>query len=305
MITNRKLNTPVAFLIFNRPEETALVFEEIRKARPPKLLVVADGPREVYPEEAEKCLLTRAIIEKVDWPCEVLKNFSDINLGCGKRVASGLDWVFDTVEEAIILEDDCLPHQDFFSFCEELLIKYRLDDDVMSICGTNFLKGIKRGEVSYYFSSHFHVWGWATWSRAWKKYNYDTYQMTEGKLELILEKVFTHTAEKKFYINMFRQMKSGKIDTWDFQWLFAHLFHDCLTIIPNVNLVSNIGLVGTHMKNRIFKNSRMKNSTFPIMPLTFNSKKIQDKNADYMLYKLNFRTNILKLIVKKLFKLLK
>jgi len=119
-----QLQTPVAFLIFNRPDPTARVFEEIRRARPSKLLVIADGPRPDHPEDANRCAATRAIIEQVDWDCEVLKNYSDNNLGCEHRVSSGLDWVFNIVEEAIILEEDCLPHPTFFRFCSELLPRY-------------------------------------------------------------------------------------------------------------------------------------------------------------------------------------
>lgn len=133
-----QLQTPVAFLIFNRPDTTARVFEEIRRARPPKLLVVADGPRFNHFGEAEKVAATRAIVEQVDWPCEVLKNYAETNLGCKRRVSSGFDWVFQTAEEAIILEDDCLPHPTFFRFCEEVLEKYRDDKRGLHISGDNF-----------------------------------------------------------------------------------------------------------------------------------------------------------------------
>src|SRR4030067_809654 len=119
------LKTPVAFLIFNRPDTTESVFREIARAKPEKLLVVADGARPEKAGEAEKCEQARRIISSVDWDCEVLKNYSDVNLGCKRRVSSGLDWVFETVEEAIILEADCLPDPSFFTFCEVLLEKYR------------------------------------------------------------------------------------------------------------------------------------------------------------------------------------
>ena len=122
---NWQLNTPVAFLIFNRPHTTQRVFAEIAKARPPKLLVVADGPRNDRPGEAELCAQTRAIIDQVDWDCEVLTHYADKNMGCKKRIASGIDWVFTQVEEAIILEDDCLPEASFFQFCEENLAPAR------------------------------------------------------------------------------------------------------------------------------------------------------------------------------------
>lgn len=137
-MVNEQINTPVVFIIFKRPDTTEKVFEAIRRVKPPKLLVVADGPRAEQPSEVEKCSATRAIIDRVDWNCEVLKNYSETNLGCMQRVSSGLDWVFKTVPEAIILEDDCLPDATFFRFCEELLERYRDDERVMSVCGVNF-----------------------------------------------------------------------------------------------------------------------------------------------------------------------
>ena len=146
------MKTPVAFIIFNRPDTTKRVFEAIRHAKPPKLLVIADGPRADRPGEAEKCAAAREIIEGVDWECEVLTNYSDVNLGCGKRVSTGIDWVFDQVEEAIILEDDCLPNPSFFKFCELMLEQYRHDQRIMSISGTNYLETWKSSIQSYYFS---------------------------------------------------------------------------------------------------------------------------------------------------------
>jgi hypothetical protein len=161
-----QLTTPVAFLIFNRPDTTAKVFEAIRQAKPPKLLVVADGPRPDRPDDIEKCKAARGVVEQVDWDCEVLRNYSDVNLGCKKRVSSGLDWVFNTVEEEIILEDDCLPHPTFFRFCEELLDYYRHDERIMVISGDNFQFGRNCTEYSYYFSRYNHCWGWSTWRRS-------------------------------------------------------------------------------------------------------------------------------------------
>jgi len=146
------LTTPVAFLIFNRPDTTEKVFAEIAKAKPPKLLVVADGPRAAKPGEIEKCEAVRSIVERVDWDCEVLKNYSDVNMGCRTRVSSGLDWVFENVEEAIILEDDCLPNQSFFKYCQELLQYYRHNEKIFSISGSNWQFGGRIYDKSYYFS---------------------------------------------------------------------------------------------------------------------------------------------------------
>ena len=160
------LKTPVAFIIFNRPSLTQIVFNTIRQAKPKQLFVIADGAR--FPEEKEKCQQARDIIRQVDWDCEVLANYSDVNLGCGKRISSGISWVFEHVEAAIILEDDCLPHLSFFRYCENLLDYYRDDERVMAIGGDNFQDGNKKTPYSYYFSKYPHVWGWATWRRAWK-----------------------------------------------------------------------------------------------------------------------------------------
>jgi hypothetical protein len=172
-MSNYQLRTPVAFIIFNCPETTDRVFEQIAKAKPSKLLVIADGPRENSPGEAERCAAVRSIIDNVDWDCEVLTNYSDVNLGCKRRIASGLDWVFDTVEEAIILEDDCLPDPTFFRFCDELLEKYRDDERITMISGDNFQFDRKKTDSSYYFSRDPHIWRWASWRHVWKNYDVD------------------------------------------------------------------------------------------------------------------------------------
>ena len=156
--------SPVAFLVFNRPETTRRVFAEIAKARPRKLLLVADGPRRQLPDEHARCREVRQIVSGVDWDCEILTNYSEDNLGCVVRVSTGIDWVFTQVEDAIILEDDCLPHPTFFRFCDEMLEMYRVDDRIMTISGDNFQFGRRRWNYSYYFSRYPHIWGWATWS---------------------------------------------------------------------------------------------------------------------------------------------
>ncbi|MGC1799486.1 MAG: hypothetical protein WA701_03795, partial [Solirubrobacterales bacterium] len=189
-----EFRTPVAMLIFNRPETTARVFERVREARPPKLLVVADGPRADRPGEAGRCREARAVVEAVDWPCELMTDYSEVNLGCGKRISSGLDWVFDSVEEAIVLEDDCLPHPSFFRFCEELLKRYRAEERVVHVSGDNFQSAGRAGGAvgrllrlagrswspSYYFSRYAHVWGWASWRRAWSDYDFEMTAWRDG-----------------------------------------------------------------------------------------------------------------------------
>jgi hypothetical protein len=242
------MKTPVAFLIFNRPDTTAQVFASIRQAKPPNLLVVADGPRAERLDEADKCQATRAIIDGVDWDCQVMTNYSDINLGCKQRVSSGLDWVFAQVEEAIILEDDCVPHQSFYQYCEELLERYRSDRRIMAISGDNFQFGRRRTKYSYYFSRYNHCWGWATWQRAWQHYDVEMKLWSEIQdchwLEYMLEKPNTLKQWRKIFASTYEE----KINSWAFRWTFACWVQNGLTILPEYNLVSNIGFAteGTH-----------------------------------------------------------
>ncbi len=244
------LTTPVAFLIFNRPETTARVFEMIRMARPPKLLVVADGPRANRKDDAENCKAARAVVERVDWPCEVMKNYSELNLGCKERVSSGLDWVFRTVPEAIVLEDDCLAHLSFFRFCEELLAQYREDDRILMISGDNFQFG-RRSRCSYYFSQYPHIWGWASWRRAWRHYDVNMRLWPEIRDSGWLQGIFASSAVEDYWRYIFEKVYSGEINTWDYQWTFSLLVQHGLAIVPNTNLVSNIGfgVAATHTQS--------------------------------------------------------
>ncbi|MGB4012253.1 MAG: glycosyltransferase family 2 protein [Zwartia sp.] len=236
-----QLTTPVALLIFNRPDTTERVFREIAKAKPPKLLVVADGPRANRAGEYEKCQQTRAIIQKVDWDCEVITNFSENNMGCKLRVASGIDWIFEQVEEAIILEDDCLPEPSFFQFCEEMLERYRNNDRVSMISGGNLQFGRQRGLGSYYFSRYTHIWGWASWRRAWQHYDRDIKQWPQFRDEGWIESLFPNKGEQEYWRNSFEMVYNGSLDTWDCSWTFTALLKGMLQIVPNVNLISNIG----------------------------------------------------------------
>jgi len=204
------MKTAVAFIIFNRPDTTEKSFEVIRQAQPPKLLVIADAPRPNRPGEAERCTVTRAIIDRVDWNCEVLKNYSDVNLGCQKRVSSGLDWVFSLVEEAIIIEDDCLPDPSFFRFCEELLDYYRQEDRVMAINGQNNQFGRRRDDSSYYFSRYFHCWGWATWSRAWKHYDVDLQSWPTVSKGELLHNIFKSQNDVDYWRNILQETYEKK-----------------------------------------------------------------------------------------------
>ncbi|MFZ2303237.1 MAG: nucleotide-diphospho-sugar transferase, partial [Minisyncoccia bacterium] len=206
-------------------------------------------------EETKLCEETRKITENIDWPCEVYRKYSEDNLGCKKGVSSAISWFFDNVEEGIILEDDCLPDSSFFSFCEELLNKYRNTDKVKMISGNNFQFGKKYGDASYYFSNFPHIWGWATWRRAWKEYDIEMKTYPDFKKNNRIAQIFKNKKMQKYWINFFDKLYTNKIDTWDGQLVYSIYDKNGVTILPNVNLISNIGFGGnaTHTKtNSIF-----------------------------------------------------
>ncbi len=252
-MTDRILTTPVLFVIFNRPDTTQRVFNEIRKAKPAKLFVAADGPREKKEGEAEKCGAARSIIKQVDWDCEVKTLFRDENLGCKLGVSSAIDWVFSAVKEAIILEDDCLPHPTFFRYCQELLEKYRDDERIMVVSGDNFQFGRRRTNDSYYFSRHPYIWGWATWRRAWLHYDGDMTLWPEIRDGGWLKDIFGRLPLVEHRSHIFQAVYEGGIDSWAYPWIFACHTQNSLAILPNVNLVSHIGYGsegGTHVKGK-------------------------------------------------------
>ncbi|HUN93856.1 MAG TPA: glycosyltransferase family 2 protein [Burkholderiaceae bacterium] len=238
-----ELTTPIAFIIFNRPDTTERVFAEIAKARPTKLLLIGDGPRATRPGEAEKVAAARRIVEKVNWPCDVRTNFSDVNLGCTRRVASGLDWVFQQFEDAIIMEDDCLPDPTFFRFCQELLERYRHDLRIGMISGNNFQFGRRYGEDSYYFSKYCHIWGWATWRDRWQ--SADILEMRHWPMVRDSGRFIDLTPGNKketlFWQQAFDKVHQRKLDAWAGPWTLANWIEGRLGIIPAVNLISNIG----------------------------------------------------------------
>ena len=233
------LKTAVLFLIFKRLDTTKKVFEEIKKAKPLRLYVAGDGPRENIKDEEEKVKMVRDyVLNNIDWKCEVKTLFRDKNLGCGKAISEAITWFFQNEEQGIILEDDCVPSQSFFWFCEELLEKYKNEKRIGMICGGNFQDGVKRGDADYYFSIYNHIWGWASWQDRWGKYDFEL--KTFNNVEFIKE-VFKTKKEIKYWIYIFKKMKNREINSWAYQWTLVNFKNKWLTIIPNVNLISNIG----------------------------------------------------------------
>lgn len=237
------LNTPVLFLVFNRPDTIAQVLAKIREARPKQLFVAADGPRRDKVGEQEKCEQVReSILQGVDWNCEVKTLFREENLGCGRAVSEAITWFFNNVESGIILEDDTVPSLGFFEFCESLLRHHQTDESIMHISGSNFQFGRKNGEASYYYSRYNHIWGWATWRRAWESYVFNVKNQPLQQLKNSIDTIFCTEGEKEYWKNVLKQMINQEIDTWDYQWHFTMWLHEGFAVIPNTNLISNIGI---------------------------------------------------------------
>jgi len=231
--SNYVTKSPVLFLIFNRPDTTRQVFEAIRAAKPPKLYIAADGPRSNRPGEAARCEEARKIATAVDWDCEVKTLFRNENLGCGKAVSQAITWYFEQEPEGIILEDDCLPDPTFFRYIDELLLRYRNDSRVAVISGDNLQTKPRRDANSYYFSLFNHVWGWASWRRAWVNYDFDIAswpQLGDRLVARALTAMFDEVREK-----------GDSFSVWDYQWTFTCWREGMISILPAVNLVKNIG----------------------------------------------------------------
>lgn len=240
---------PVALIIFKRPEQTRRVFDVIRQVRPSRLFVIADGPRNE--DERLRCEETRAIVvDHIDWPCEVTTDFAQTNMGLRRRLVSGITWVFEQVEEAIFIEDDCLPDPTFFRFCAELLDRYRDDLHVMHISGNCFVEA-PFSRASYYFTRYAHVWGWASWRRAWEHYDGSLAGWNDRATRNAVLEQCQGRSERRFWKTTLDAVQRADIDTWDYQWAFTLMAIDGKAINPTVNLVQNIGFGegATHTKN--------------------------------------------------------
>lgn len=273
-------NTPILFLIFNRPVETQIVFNRIREIKPKYLYVASDGPRTNNFDDIINCKITKNIINQVDWDCEVKTLYRETNLGCGTAVSQGITWFFNQVEQGIILEDDCLPDTSFFRYCEELLNQYKTDERVYNIGGVNFQNNISRGTESYYFSAISHIWGWATWRRAWQKYNLEINDLDTFITENKIKNYYSDSKLVHHWLNKFKLIADKKIDTWDYQWTYTIMQNNGISIVPNKNLVSNIGFGenATHT-TEVGKYSCL--PTSPIeLPLLHNNKLVINTDAD-------------------------
>jgi len=282
---NIRFETPILFVIFNRPDVTQRVFDQIKLIEPTYLYVAADGPRREKKDDILKCKQTREIINQVDWPCELKTLFRDDNLGCGLGVCSAISWFFEQVEQGIILEDDCLPNVSFFQFCSELLEKYKEDESIYVISGTNMQNGIKRGKGSYYFSNYPVTWGWGSWRRAWSQFNYDIPDFDQSFKSGDLDYVFQSFHEKLYWRKKVKKGQMEKKNIWDYQWYYSIWKNKGIGITTNVNLITNIGFRNNASHDFLQDSVREPLiSNFIQFPLV-HPIKIIDREADKFAYK--------------------
>jgi hypothetical protein len=282
------LSTPVVLIGFNRPELTQRVFNEIRRVRPSTLLFVTDGPRPNRPGEAERVAAVQSLVSQVDWDCNVRCNFADRNLGIRERFASAFRWVFEEVEEAIVLEHDCVPHPDFFAFCAALLERYRDDPRIAWIGGTNPMRRWP-GDGSYLFNRINWVWGWASWRRAWQSYDiacrgFRAFEHSGG-----IRRITPHRRIRRGFGAVMDLAATGQWDNWDVQSTYLIWSQQALAIHPRVNLVSNIGFDAEAANTRWPSDPLANLPTEPLGPLVHPSVVQSDDEFDLACFKAHYR----------------
>lgn len=253
------IDIPVALIFFTRPEPLSEVFKKIRQAKPSKLFLIQDGPREHSDTDADKIKECRDIVTKIDWECEVYKNFSDKNLGVGMRIYSGLTWAFQYVDRLVILEDDCVPNYSFFKFCNELLERYKADERINMISGMNHL-GAYQTPNSYFYSKVGSIWGWATWKRVWDQVDYNMEFLSDDVTMTLFKnacqpKSTTRALIKKGIERKINLDRGQKLTAWTYQFRMVRHLQSQLVIVPSKNLICNIGVTvdSAHAKDSLNK----------------------------------------------------
>jgi len=235
-------DVPILFLVYKRADTAEKVLDAISKIQPSRLFISCNAPNPLQPGDDEKVQIVRRLIDsKINWPCKLEKLYRTEHLSAGESLYFGMKWFFETVGEGIVFEDDTLPDISFFHYCKELLAYYRDDENVRMINGNNFQKGNIRGDGSYYYSKYIHSWGYASWLRAWKDYDFTLERIDHVEFKDLLNRQFTDEKEKAYWWNVFENIKSGKYKTWDYQFLFSLWKTNGISITPNRNLVTNIG----------------------------------------------------------------
>ena len=249
------MDTPILLLFFNRSKNVKQLINRLKITKPKKIFISLDGPRKNNSKDLIEIRKILEIITSINWNCEVTKNINSVNLGCKVSVTNAINWFFSKNEYGIILEDDCIPGNDFFNFCEYNLKKYKNNDKIMQISGNNFLLNDKLCETSYYYSTINDIWGWATWKRAWDHYKIDISDYNYKKDYKMLLNYYKNKSIVKWMKKYFDNSIRKENDIWSTQWTYAMIKADGITIVPKVNLVKNIGFdrSGTTKDNFSFK----------------------------------------------------
>jgi len=272
------MNIPIVLIIYHRPDLTKNLVNNLRSVKPKNIYVVADGPK--TPQDKVACDYARDMIKEIDWPCQIHKIYARVNMGLRKRVVSGLDTVFKKEKWAIILEDDLVIDPSFFPYCEQLLKKYAKNDQIISISGNNFQFGKNEIKKSYYFSRYVHSWGWATWKRAWDLYDDNLTDWTKLRQNNWLNTTLSSRVLALYWTMIFDMVSAGQVDSWAYRWTYSALKNTKLTIIPDRNLVSNIGY-GTKATHTTRKSRVMGMETSKmIFPLKHPRRVQRNINAD-------------------------
>ena len=305
------MKLPILIIAWKRPFCTSKLINAIRDVKPRYIFLACDGANLNNKEEIELVKQTRDILDReIDWPCEKLKLYSPFNQGCRLGVTRAINWFFENVSEGVILEDDCIPHPEFFKFAEHLIDRFRDDKKIWTISGNNYQNGIWRGDGSYYFSKFTHCWGWATWKDRWKFYAEEEFIWEKLNKAKMLDNLFPTRKELRYWTSIFKKLyQKNKPDSWAYRWFLVCQSKGALNILPNQNLVQNIGFnsSGTNTKrgkSPIQLNYKINESTgiFPLVDPTF---KIRSIDADTFTFRTHFAPPIHIRVINKLMILFK
>lgn len=297
----KELDTPILILIFNRPDKVKILVERLRIFKPKYLYISGDGPRQDRMSEEALCLAAQNMATDIDWPCEVHTNFSKENLGCKLSVTKGISWFFENVEAGIILEDDCLPEEHFFAFCTTLLEKYKDEETVMHINGTSFAPSPISSTESYYFSRIAHSWGWATWRRAWKKFDPEMKNLDELESILVKQRFFLTSKYSSFWVKHLHHIKKHKVDSWANYWVYTILYYQGVCITPFASLIENIGF-DSDATNTLSKPKFVTNSEILQEKISFVNTIEINKKLDAVVTDLVFRRSFIEKISSRIIK---
>lgn len=281
-----EIKVPVLFLIFNRPDLTRKVFSRIRDYKPSQLFIACDGPRPQNDADIISCAQSRQVVDLINWNCDVKTLFREQNLGCKRAVESAISWFFNHVSEGIILEDDCLPQDSFFPFCSELLSAHRDNRNIAIISGFNPLRDVASTN-RYRYSIYAGIWGWATWKRVWENYDPDFSDLDSFLNSDLFKKLLKTKEEMDYWSRMFRSAYLENANSWAYPWLLSWWKGNCIGIIPETNLISNIGFGAnaTHTTTETpFFSNNCGQMTFPLSPVDSKNDINFDRRYAHQIY---------------------